>query len=367
MKIIRISDTLRLFPDDLTVEDRIPTGTYSVEFDNMSGYSLKQVKNFKNTIKVYGDHNMLVDKILSRYELSERNFGAILGGRKGTGKSMMARIISEKLLDKDIPTLLVTQNTPGIDNFLKSIEQPVLVLIDEFEKVFSKTKEEDEQSQFLNVVDGFHSHKHFYLITINDYDKLNEYFIGRTGRFYYNIEFGRMEVKEIEEYLKDTVKQTVSPSLVSLLYRLSVNYDQLSAIVRELNLGETVENILKYLNLGISESTSERYEMIITFDNGGQHISRQSISALSPETNIYVNQYVRTPQGDYLYDFAVDIPIDAFDFLSDDIKVDMSQIHTREYNTRDDDEDMGDDRHKNGRAQDIVDITFRTIRKKYVY
>ena len=57
MKIIRISDTLRLFPDDLTVEDRIPTGTYSVEFDNMSGYSLKQVKNFKNTIKVYGDHN----------------------------------------------------------------------------------------------------------------------------------------------------------------------------------------------------------------------------------------------------------------------------------------------------------------------
>ena len=44
MKIIRISDTLRLFPDDLTVEDRIPTGTYNVEFDNMSGYSLRTSK-----------------------------------------------------------------------------------------------------------------------------------------------------------------------------------------------------------------------------------------------------------------------------------------------------------------------------------
>ena len=47
MKVVNLGSTLRIFSDDLTVEDRIPAGTYDVNFDPMSGYSLSMRPNFK--------------------------------------------------------------------------------------------------------------------------------------------------------------------------------------------------------------------------------------------------------------------------------------------------------------------------------
>ena len=134
MKVVNLGSTLRIFSDELTVEDRIPAGTYDVNFDPMGGYSLSVRPNFKTTEKVYGNHLQMVDRMLDRYNKIDGNFGTILGGRKGTGKSMTARVVSEKLLEQGIPTILVTENTPGLPRFLQSIEQPVLILIDEFEK-----------------------------------------------------------------------------------------------------------------------------------------------------------------------------------------------------------------------------------------
>ena len=128
MKIVNLGSTLRIFPDDLKVEDKIPTGTYDVDFNPMSGYSLTKRSDFETTEKVYGEHDMLADKMVNRYEHSTKNFGVILGGRKGTGKSLTARLVSEKLLAKDIPTIVVTENTPGLAKFLQTIEQSVLFL-----------------------------------------------------------------------------------------------------------------------------------------------------------------------------------------------------------------------------------------------
>lgn len=109
--------------------------------------------------------------MLRRYESSEKNFGVILGGKKGTGKSMLARLVSEKLIEKGIPTIIIKEDSDGITDFINSIEQPVLILMDEFEKIFIKNDEypeDDTQVKFLNVFDGISNLKHFYMITIND-------------------------------------------------------------------------------------------------------------------------------------------------------------------------------------------------------
>ena len=209
MKIVNLGSTLRIFPDELTVEDKIPTGTYDVDFNPMSGYSLTKRSDFETTEKVYGEHDMLADKMVNRYMNSTKNFGVILGGRKGTGKSLTARLVSEKLLAKDIPTIVVTENTPGLAKFLQTIEQSVFIFIDEFEKIFPNgdNDTEDAQTQFLSVLDGLVNNNHFYLITINEYSKLNQYFRGRTGRFYYDITFDRLEFAEIDEYLADNLER----------------------------------------------------------------------------------------------------------------------------------------------------------------
>lgn len=56
MKIVNMGSTLRIFSDDLTVTDTIPVGTYQIQFDEMSGYSLAKMKDFQHNGKVYGDH-----------------------------------------------------------------------------------------------------------------------------------------------------------------------------------------------------------------------------------------------------------------------------------------------------------------------
>ena len=82
------------FGDDLKVEGKLPAGTYDVLFSEMSGYSLIKRANFETTTKVYGPHKDLVNQMITRYEQFNSNFGVILGGRKGTGKTMTARLLS---------------------------------------------------------------------------------------------------------------------------------------------------------------------------------------------------------------------------------------------------------------------------------
>ena len=331
MKIVNMGSTLRIFSDDLTVTDTIPVGTYQIQFDEMSGYSLAKMKDFHHNGKVYGDHLQLVDKIINRYQMSDRNFGTILGGRKGTGKSMTARIISERLREIGLPTILVTANTPGLANFLQSIEQPVFILIDEFEKIFVCDNETDQQSKFLSVFDGFHHNNHFYMITINDYTKLNEYFKGRTGRFYYDITFGKMTMSEINDYIEDCVEpQYITDSLVPLLYRLGTNYDQLNAIARELNLGESIENILKYLNLGLLDERYEYYDMTLTFRTGVTYTKRIRLDILYPEYSFGMNQTFNTKTGRVNYDFSFHAPSEAFVFDNDQIMFDLTKITDKE-------------------------------------
>ena len=273
MKVINFGDnTYRIFGDDLKVEGKLPAGTYDIVFSEMSGYSLVKRADFKTTGKVYGQHKQLVNQMLTRYEQFDSNFGVILGGRKGTGKTLTARLLSEAFKAKDIPTIIVSKATPGLPDFLQSIEQEVFILFDEFEKVFPKNKDTDLQSQFLPVFDGLSNTKHFYMITINDYNLLNDYFLGRTGRFYYNIKFDTIGTDEIKEILNDKLSDELKLDLNRLAFILSiinVNYDQLMSIVKELNLGSSIDYIFKYLNLDLTKSVyNMQYDFKVFFENG---------------------------------------------------------------------------------------------------
>lgn len=275
MKVINFGDnTYRIFGDDLKVEGKLPAGTYDVLFSEMSGYSLIKRADFETTTKVYGPHKELVNQMITRYEQFNSNFGVILGGRKGTGKTMTARLLSEAFKAKDIPTIIISKATPGLPDFIQSIEQEVFILFDEFEKVFPKGNSDtkDLQSQFLPVFDGLSNTKHFYMITINDYNKLNDYFLGRTGRFYYNIRFDAIGKDEIAEILNDKLDKSLKHDINRLSFILSiidVNYDQLMSIIKELNLGSSIDYIFKYLNLDLSKTLNElTYDIKIFFENG---------------------------------------------------------------------------------------------------
>ena len=374
MKIADLGETLRIFPDSLKVYDKIPVGTYRVEFSPMSGYYLSKQKDFDKPAKVYGKHNDYADLMMSRYQKAERNFGTILGGRKGTGKSMLARIMSLRLLEQGIPTIMVTNNTENLPDFLAEIEQPVFVLFDEFEKVFKYSKysgdKQDEQSQFLSLFDGFHSNKHFYLITVNSYDKLNEYFIGRTGRFYYNFNFQDLSIDETQEFLQDTLKDTSKlKRLVSLMLRLQVNYDQLQSIVGELNMGESIENILDYLNLGLNENQpSVKYKVTYKFDNGTTYTTEERIESFTEKIILSVNDYSKKngKEHQYDYNFGIQFDYDDFRYTEDGIKLNIDNLAVRYDNNDNKGGQLDEDNDVIfGEVGDIVDISIvRDIKRE---
>lgn len=314
-----MGSTLRIFNDDLQVLDQIPVGTYKVAFNPMAGYTLEKRQDFEEAAKVYGEHEAIAERIISRYMSMERNFGTILGGRKGTGKSLTARLISTKLLALGIPTIIVDEDTDGIVDFLESIEQRVFVLFDEFEKVFDSGNDdrEDRQQKFLGLLDGIINNKHLYVITINDYYKLNEYFLGRTGRFYYDFTYKDLGLEEIHAVISDHIKEDIkidSLKTAKLLHRLNVNYDQLHSIVNELNFGESIKSVLTYLNLDIhSNVQSKMYDIEFTFANGDVIKQKHHINPLD-EVAVFrmwgeVSKHGQTNH----YDFNIEVQLNYDD------------------------------------------------------
>lgn len=138
-------------------------------------------------------------------------------------------------------------------------------------------------------------------------------------------------MNEINDYIEDCVEpQYITDSLVPLLYRLGTNYDQLNAIARELNLGESIENILKYLNLGLLEERYEYYDMTLTFRTGVTYTKRIGLDILYPEYSFGMNQTFNTKTGRVNYDFSFHAPSEAFVFDNDQIMFDLSKITDKE-------------------------------------
>ena len=203
---------------------------------------------------------------------------------------------------------------------------------------------------------------HFYLITINDYNKLNQYFIGRTGRFYYDITYSNLSFDEVKDYLADKLSDTRNLNrLASLLYRINVNYDQLQAITSELNYGESVENILDYLNLGLDDNTRYRhFDVTYTFSTGVTFTEEIRMDLLYPALHRNLDFVTKSKDGKfYSYDFNFGLETDAFSFDGDTVTVDMKQIeYGRDYNA-----DRSADDYVLGKPEDLVDVRIKPAKE----
>jgi DNA replication protein DnaC len=70
----------------------LPVGTYEIGFHKMMGFFLKDHADLDvKEEKVYGSSPVKVEKVLKGFQKVDRNFGVILSGKKGIGKSLFAR------------------------------------------------------------------------------------------------------------------------------------------------------------------------------------------------------------------------------------------------------------------------------------
>lgn len=271
MKIINTGSIYNLYPDDLKTFDQLPAKNYVVRFAKMTGFYLEEYSEINIKEKIYGVHMEKINKVLTAFDRFERNLGVILSGDKGIGKSLFAKLLAVEAVKNNIPVIVVDSFVPGIASFLESITQEVMILFDEFDKTFGKSKNsddsrEDAQVSMLSLFDGISQGKKLFVITCNELSGLNTFLVNRPGRFHYHIRFDYPGDSGIEEYLKDKVEEKYwdqIPDVVSFSKKVNLNYDCLRSIAFELNNGTSFKEAIKDLN--IINIDNVKYKLVLHF------------------------------------------------------------------------------------------------------
>lgn len=270
MNVVHSGDTYQIYGDALKTYDKLPLGTYEICFHKMMGFYLSSHNDLVvNEDKIYGSTPVKVEKVLRGFNAVDRNFGVILSGRKGIGKSLFARQLSVRAKDYNLPLIIVPCYYPGIADFISSIEQEVIVLFDEFEKTFANQEHCNPQEEMLSLFDGIDNGKKLFIITCNEVNKLNSYLLNRPGRFHYHFVLGNPNPEEIKEYMTDKLKPEfhhLIKKLVGFSMNVDLTYDVLRAIAFELNMGYSFEETL--MDLNISKEGTPKYNIRIEFADG---------------------------------------------------------------------------------------------------
>jgi len=268
MRVINSNEQYKIYTNHVKIYNDLPSKIYTVAFNEMEGFSLLETNDFTITdTKIYGVHLAKVEKVLNGYAAFERNLGIILSGDKGIGKSLFARLLCIQSVERGLPVIIVDRFIPGINNFIDSIDQEVVVLFDEFDKTF---RDNNMQATMLSLFDGLSSNKKLFVVTCNNVFKLNDFLVNRPGRFHYHFRFEYPTFDEIEEYLKDKLAEKFwgeIPNVIKFSSKINLNYDCLRAITYELSNGLSFKEAIRDLN--ILNTEEQYYNVIFEFSDGG--------------------------------------------------------------------------------------------------
>lgn len=269
MNVVNSGSRFQIYGEDVKTYRELPVGSYEVEFHKMIGFYLTSRPDLMVNEKIYGDHAVRADKVMRSYAHAERNFGIILSGQKGIGKSLFARVLANKAIDADMPVIVVSSYIPGIAGFISSIQQSCVVIFDEFEKTFAKTDEWDPQTEMLSLFDGLDGGKKLFVVTCNDTSSLSSYMLNRPGRFHYHIKISNPTDVEIVEYMQDKLDKeywNTIEQVVNFSHGVNMTYDFLRAIAFELNQGYSLKETLRDLN--ITDAESMKFDITLVLNNG---------------------------------------------------------------------------------------------------
>lgn len=223
-------------------------GIYVLDITDKGELFLRQTGNeFKFDFKIYGLERPFIDKAIKAYKNTNTNFGVLLNGIKGTGKTVTAEILANEL---DNPIILINAPYRGANTYLTSIQQDITILIDEYEKVYKGNMgdggyEDDEEavrngdSSLLSLMDGTFKtqfRKCFILTTNRTW--VNENMLNRPGRIRYLKNFGDLNLEQITEIIDDCLEyKEYKEDIINFLKPLRIiTVDIVKSIVSEVNI-----------------------------------------------------------------------------------------------------------------------------------
>lgn len=251
---------------------KLPAGTYVVKWlrHPENKFILETTDDFNINGVIYGDIKSRTNKIINTFLDRESNTGVLLSGIKGSGKTLQAKYISEHLLNNhNISTIIINDvfDTYELSIFLKNINEPVVIIFEEFEKLYKtlKIKKPDDiptlgdkspvdmQEGLLSLLDGVFLGKKLFIFTCNNTYKITDLLLNRPGRVFYHFKYHGIDDTVVKEYCNNIlINKEKCKQILDICDYLdeSFTFDMLKAIVEESNR-YSIEPIeaLEYMNI----------------------------------------------------------------------------------------------------------------------
>lgn len=249
----------------LDLYDQVPAGFYILSSTPKQELYLDTISPFVSPEKVYGSLTYRRDRILNTFFDRETSTGVLLTGKKGSGKTLLAREIAISAVNKGIPVIVVNSPYCGdtFNTFIQSIRQECVIMFDEFEKVY----EIEAQQKMLTLLDGTFTSKKLFLFTTNEAGRntISSYLIDRPGRIYYSIDFEALEAEQIIGYCQDVLKAKEHiNTIVTMCQLFDFNFDMLKALIEEMNrYGESPDKAIELLNAKGRQDIRNHYTMTV--------------------------------------------------------------------------------------------------------
>ena len=232
----------------------LPKGIYEVK-ESMTGYYLNRLgDSFIFNYKLYGINNEFIDHFIKTYNNTTGNLGILFNGIKGTGKTVTAEELCNRL---KLPVIIV-KSCKGEDDMLEFLATQInfdcIFFFDEYEKEFK------ESSSVLSFMDGVHNsqYRKVFLLTTNELE-INNNLLGRPSRIRYVRSFGNLPEETTLELLNDILidKGTIEPVLDLIRQMQIVTVDLVKALAQEVNIHgvDKIDLIRKNFNLEFSDFT----------------------------------------------------------------------------------------------------------------
>lgn len=228
---------------------------YSMEVDKYSDETWLQKRDslkLPSIIYSTAQDGKFVEKVLKAYRFNESGtMGVMLSGLKGSGKTMLAKIIANA---SNLPIITIDNyiHPSYLNKALKKLNNcEICILFDEVDKA-GKNYDDD---YLLKVLDGIDTvGKKMIIFTANEESEINEYMKDRCSRVRYWKKFKEVPVSLITSVLEDKLndKSKVKP-LVDFIRNTfqCVSFDNIICFTDEVNANpnDSFEELFADMNL----------------------------------------------------------------------------------------------------------------------
>ena len=237
--------------------NEIPVGVYKISMSKQGFYLEYVMSEFVFDYKIYGLQEDFINHVIKTYnEAQTGNLGILLNGTKGTGKTVAAKMIANRL---HLPVIIVQNMGQEMNlqmmNYLSTeINFDCVFFFDEYEKTFNK------DTTILSFMDGVYNSesRKVFLLTTNTLS-IDRNLIGRPSRILYLKKFGNLEIEAASEFLDDTLNnKEYKQEVLEFINLLSIStIDILKSVVKEINIHgiEEFRKFKSYFNVEINSYT----------------------------------------------------------------------------------------------------------------